>query len=121
MSETSKAAPATPPDAAASDPKTETEHVVKPGETLGGIAQRAEVPRVLIIEDTVPVQKLLSRWMQKARCKVTCANNGSIGLNYLMTGCFDIVFVDFLMVRTFDVYCMCAICFVMLPEVVRFA
>lgn len=35
---------------AASDPKTETEHVVKPGETLGGIAQRAEVPRVLIIE-----------------------------------------------------------------------
>jgi murein DD-endopeptidase MepM/ murein hydrolase activator NlpD len=36
--------------AAASDPKAETEHVVKPGETLGGIASRAEVPRVLIIE-----------------------------------------------------------------------
>jgi murein DD-endopeptidase MepM/ murein hydrolase activator NlpD len=35
---------------AASDPKSETEHVVQPGETLGGIAQRAEVPRVLIIE-----------------------------------------------------------------------
>ncbi|MEQ1495305.1 MAG: M23 family metallopeptidase [Novosphingobium sp.] len=33
-----------------SDPKTETVHVVKSGETLGGIAQRAEVPRVLIIE-----------------------------------------------------------------------
>lgn len=32
------------------DPKTATEHVVKPGETLGGIANRAEVPRVLIIE-----------------------------------------------------------------------
>lgn len=28
----------------------ETEHVVQPGETLGGIAIRAEVPRVLIIE-----------------------------------------------------------------------
>ncbi|MFA9212067.1 MAG: LysM domain-containing protein, partial [Moraxellaceae bacterium] len=28
----------------------QTEHVVKPGETLGGVAQRAEVPRVLIIE-----------------------------------------------------------------------
>lgn len=27
-----------------------TEHVVKPGETLGGIANRAEVPRVIIIE-----------------------------------------------------------------------
>lgn len=34
----------------ASDPKTETVHVVKSGETLGGIAQRAEVPRILIIE-----------------------------------------------------------------------
>ena len=32
------------------DPKTETEHVVKAGETLGGIASRAEVPRILIIE-----------------------------------------------------------------------
>lgn len=37
---------------AAKDPdlKAETEHVVKPGETLGGIAVRAEVPRILIIE-----------------------------------------------------------------------
>lgn len=33
-----------------SDPRSETEHLVKPGETLGGIANRAEVPRVLIIE-----------------------------------------------------------------------
>ena len=61
-------------------------------------AAESKVLRVLIIEDTIPVQKLLSRWMQKARCKVTCAGNGSIGLNQLMTGCFDIVFVDFLMV-----------------------
>jgi murein DD-endopeptidase MepM/ murein hydrolase activator NlpD len=33
-----------------SDPKEATEHLVKPGETLGGIANRTEVPRVLIIE-----------------------------------------------------------------------
>jgi murein DD-endopeptidase MepM/ murein hydrolase activator NlpD len=33
-----------------SDIKNATEYVVKPGETLGGIANRAEVPRVLIIE-----------------------------------------------------------------------
>lgn len=32
------------------DPKTATEWTVKPGETLGGIANRAEVPRLLIIE-----------------------------------------------------------------------
>lgn len=41
---------AVPVLAQSADPKTETEHVVKPGETLGGIAARAEVPRVLIIE-----------------------------------------------------------------------
>lgn len=34
----------------ANDPKTATSHTVKSGETLGGIAARAEVPRVLIIE-----------------------------------------------------------------------
>ncbi len=32
------------------DPKTATEYVVQPGETLGGIANRAAVPRLLIIE-----------------------------------------------------------------------
>lgn len=32
------------------DPKIATEYVVKAGETLGGIANRVEVPRVLIIE-----------------------------------------------------------------------
>ena len=38
------------PVAAVVPPSAEVEHVVKPGETLGGIATRAEVPRVLIIE-----------------------------------------------------------------------
>ncbi|MFM5894135.1 MAG: peptidoglycan DD-metalloendopeptidase family protein [Novosphingobium sp.] len=37
----------TPPK---TDPKVETLHVVQQGETLAGIANRAEVPRVLIIE-----------------------------------------------------------------------
>ena len=32
------------------DPRTEETHKVREGETIGGIAQRAEVPRVLIIE-----------------------------------------------------------------------
>lgn len=36
--------------AAEPDPKTETEHLVKSGETLSGVASRAEVPRLLIIE-----------------------------------------------------------------------
>lgn len=36
--------------ALADDPKAATEYVVKPGETLGGIANRTQVPRILIIE-----------------------------------------------------------------------
>ena len=43
-------APLLAKDTPAAQLKTESTHVVKPGETLGGIAQRAEVPRVLIIE-----------------------------------------------------------------------
>lgn len=43
-----KPAPKSKP--ATGDPKTETTHVVRDGETLAGIANRAEVPRVLIIE-----------------------------------------------------------------------
>lgn len=36
--------------APAADPRTELRHTVAAGETLGGIAGRAEVPRILIIE-----------------------------------------------------------------------
>jgi LysM repeat protein len=36
--------------AATTPPDQETEHVVKEGETLGGVAERAKVPRILIIE-----------------------------------------------------------------------
>ena len=49
---TAKAAsrPAAKPAIPAASPETESVHVVQPGETLGGIAVRAKVPRVLIIE-----------------------------------------------------------------------
>ncbi|KQM19080.1 hypothetical protein ASE49_06260 [Novosphingobium sp. Leaf2] len=39
-----------PPLSKTTGPETETEHLVAPGETLGVIAERAHVPRVLIIE-----------------------------------------------------------------------
>lgn len=54
--------------------------------------------RVLVVEDTIPVQKLLTRWLQNQGCSVTCASNGKIGLDYLTSQAFDIAFVDFLMV-----------------------
>ncbi|MFM5932130.1 MAG: peptidoglycan DD-metalloendopeptidase family protein [Novosphingobium sp.] len=44
------AAPLSAAGAEDSDPATETVHVVKPGETIGGVANRAVVPRILIIE-----------------------------------------------------------------------
>lgn len=43
-------APAAAPSSSADDPASETRHKVVAGETLGGIAFRAEVPRILIIE-----------------------------------------------------------------------
>ncbi len=43
-------APAPTPTPSGAPFNEESEHVVQPGETLGGIATRAEVPRVLIIE-----------------------------------------------------------------------
>ncbi len=52
--------PVLPPDQA-------TEHVVKPGETLSGIAQRAAVPRVLIIE----ANRLTSPYALRAGQKLT--------------------------------------------------
>lgn len=45
-----KAAKPAPKETPALSPEEETEHVVREGETLGGIANRAHVPRVLIIE-----------------------------------------------------------------------
>ena len=53
----------------------------------------------LVVEDTISVQKLLSRWLTRNGCSVTCANNGKIGLESLKTTHFDIVFIDYLMVN----------------------
>jgi CheY-like chemotaxis protein len=55
--------------------------------------------KVLVIEDTIPVQKLLARWLTNHGCSVQCANNGKVGLELLQSRPFDITFVDFLMVR----------------------
>jgi CheY-like chemotaxis protein len=63
-----------------------------------------KVLRVLVVEDTIPVQKLLTRWLQNHGCEVTCAGNGKIGLDHLMASHFDIAFVDFLMVRNYGFF-----------------
>lgn len=56
---------AVPAHAQTSDPAAETQHVVKPGETLGGIANRAGVPRGEIIEANGLKEPYLLRAGQK--------------------------------------------------------
>jgi PleD family two-component response regulator len=54
--------------------------------------------RILLVDDTLSVQKLMGRWLKNQGCEVTYALNGKIGLHLLKTQQFDICFMDFLMV-----------------------
>ena len=54
--------------------------------------------KALIVEDSIPLLKTLSRWLKSADCDVTTAENGKLGLMHLTGGDkFDIVIFDFLM------------------------
>ena len=55
--------------------------------------------RVLLVEDSLSIQKLMTRWLKSRGCDVTIASNGKIGLNYMLTQEYDVCFMDFLMVR----------------------
>ncbi len=70
-----------------------------------GLGGETKVLRALVIEDTIPVQKLLTRWLQNHGCIVTCANNGKVGLDLLTSNSYDIAFIDFLMVFLHSTYC----------------
>ena len=54
--------------------------------------------RVLIVEDSTSIAKMMSRWLEKNDCVVSCAPNGKIGLAMLKETQYDIMFLDFLMV-----------------------
>ena len=56
--------------------------------------------RVLVVEDSVIIQKGMKRFLESAGCVVHTAINGKLGLEQLITVVFDAVFVDFLMVCT---------------------
>eukprot|EP00595_Chromulina_sp_UTEXLB2642_P001084 CAMPEP_0196767430 /NCGR_PEP_ID=MMETSP1095-20130614/41011_1 /TAXON_ID=96789 ORGANISM="Chromulina nebulosa, Strain UTEXLB2642" /NCGR_SAMPLE_ID=MMETSP1095 /ASSEMBLY_ACC=CAM_ASM_000446 /LENGTH=480 /DNA_ID=CAMNT_0042135607 /DNA_START=738 /DNA_END=2180 /DNA_ORIENTATION=+ len=56
-----------------------------------------EQTRALIIEDGIPVQKILSSWLRRRGCEVHTALNGKLGLEKLKEINFDIVLCDFLM------------------------
>lgn len=53
--------------------------------------------KVLLMEDSILVQKILTRLFAQHGCEVKIAKNGKIGLEFLKTEDFDIAFVDFFM------------------------
>ena len=57
-------------------------------------------PRVLIVEDSISVQKAMARFLTRAGCDVTCVVNGRLGVTELTTNVYDVVLCDFLMVCT---------------------
>lgn len=58
---------------------------------------KKDVVKVLVIEDSLIVQKLFVKVMRALNCEVKLAKNGKIGLEMLKTNDFDITFMDFLM------------------------
>ena len=55
--------------------------------------------KILIVEDSAAIQKVMRRWLESNGCIVTSAENGKVGLELLKLHSFDISFMDFLMVR----------------------
>ena len=54
--------------------------------------------RVLIVEDSVPIQKGMKHWLEMHGQEVTVAGNGSEGLALLQQWKYDLVLTDFIMV-----------------------
>jgi PleD family two-component response regulator len=54
--------------------------------------------KILIVDDSMPIQKCLKRWLEAHGCTVTSAPNGKVGLQFMCTEKFDITLMDFLMV-----------------------
>ena len=54
--------------------------------------------KVLIVDDSVSIQKMLSRWLERNQCVVVTASNGKEGLDLMKEVPFDVVFMDFVMV-----------------------
>ena len=64
----------------------------------GAGAVRTNV-RVLLVDDTVSIQRVMRRWLETEHCEVTVASNGLEAVTALQTKVFDLCFMDFMMVR----------------------
>ena len=90
-------------DLSSAAPSTSTDAAVAPicsSSPAGSLvpATKTDKLHVLVVEDTVIVQKALSRCLSKLGCNVSVASNGKVGLNVLKSNTpVHIVFCDFLM------------------------
>ena len=67
--------------------------------------------QVLVIEDSVPIQRVMKRLFETRGCHVDIAANGKIGLECLLSKKYDVAFIDFLMVRI-------GICIGIIPNII---
>lgn len=63
----------------------------------GHVPTRDRPLRVLMVDDSLTVQKVMGIWLSKKNCVVTQALNGQVALDLMKNTAFDIVFMDFLM------------------------
>jgi CheY-like chemotaxis protein len=70
--------------------------VTTPMHISNDMACRIKV-RVLLVEDSIMLQKMISRYLTRLDCEVDSASIGQQGLLMLMKHQYDIVFTDFLM------------------------
>jgi PleD family two-component response regulator len=63
-----------------------------------------KIMNVLIVEDSLPTQKILTKMFKNKNWLVECAENGKAGLNFLKNKKFDLVVFDFLMVIFFFIF-----------------
>ena len=52
---------------------------------------------VLVVDDSSPIQKVMSKWLHMQGCSVEVASNGKVAFEKLREGSFELMFLDFLM------------------------
>jgi CheY-like chemotaxis protein len=80
----------------------------KPAEMLSALSPLPELQagpqppppiklHVLIVDDSLMIQKMMKKWLEAAGCTVSCAVNGKVGLSMIQANKYDIMLLDFLM------------------------
>jgi len=81
--------------------KTNNKYILHTDLSFHSFASVQTALKVLIVDDSVAMTKVLKRWLEAEGCQVTVAENGSIGLTHLQSQSFDITLMDFIMVSCY--------------------